>query len=155
MARTIEMPRRLGLGKGIRGPEFAGCCNTGHSPVIVKNESLVKYTEGYQFIVGPQMDVQEPMGIRHMRVMLDLNPGEAKRWARSNNVTLGKAKAVVDGGRRTVRFFKTYASAKRYFRAECAKIDAANAAERTTCARLRARANKGDVGAALTLGLDH
>lgn len=45
---TYQVPR-LTKGKGIRGPDFYGCCNTGMAPVIVHSKVAGRY------LVGPEL----------------------------------------------------------------------------------------------------
>jgi len=133
--RMKSLPLRMGMGKNIVGPDYSGCCNTGMAPAIVKSALLNEYksmSKGYKFVVGPELYVRE--------AAVALLGGR-----------LGKHKAryTRDWGRIVVRFFKTYASAKKYFMTLVNGIVAENEQQRQEHQRLREAASKGDVAAAL------
>jgi len=91
---TFNFPTRLSAGKGIVGPDWPGCINSGTAPVVMKSKLAAKYL-GKPFVAGGVYPV---------------------KW------DLAKCISAAMAGRRTddmkrfkVRFFKTYAAAKRHF----------------------------------------
>jgi len=97
------MPTRLGKGKAIQGPEFYGCSNTGHAPVILHSAELVAYDiKGKRFAVGDALYVDDAV----YEYLLGKVSGNT--WKR--------------GHLATVKFFKTYKAAREYFKARCEEI---------------------------------
>ena len=53
MSNTLYQVPRLTKGKGVRGPDFYGCCNTGMAPAIVHSRVAGRY------LVGPELYITE------------------------------------------------------------------------------------------------
>lgn len=85
---------RLTKGKGVRGPEFYGCCNTGLAPVIVHSKVAGRY------LVGPELYASE------LQYTFQIFKNPRKR------------KFVFDGNR-TVHAFKTRKAAVELFHEQC------------------------------------
>lgn len=91
---SYSFPSRLGWDKGCVGPDFSGCVNSGHAPVILKSRSAATYLDK-PFMVGGSF-------------ML--------KYARVECISAAmKGKRTEDMKRYKVRFFKTYAGAKKHF----------------------------------------
>ena len=60
MTTTVTVPR-LAKGRGYKGPEFAGCFNTGMAPSIFHSHTG-------RYVVGPEIPCREAM--HHAAVML-------------------------------------------------------------------------------------
>ena len=118
------MNRTLAPGSYIKGPEPNGCFNTGVAPVIAHSKRAEKYL-GKAYIVGRDMDI-----------LFDLP---------------GLVQSVLRGGKSKVKFFKTSKSAWAEFDRLTAQMDAANAEEHQVVAKLKARADHGDLEALLEL----
>ena len=84
----IRFPTRLGFGKGFVGADFPGCVNSGFAPALFKSK-LADRILGKPFIVGGEHEV---------------------RFEGRKNI----AKAEL-GEKTEVKFYKTYASAKKEF----------------------------------------
>lgn len=127
---------RFTRGRGLGGPEFAGCCNTGMRPAILR--CPYKEIREPLFFVGPEIAID-----RHqMRIGLDRLQGKRKtRYG--------------DDPRQTVYVFKTKRAAVAKFLKLCAAILEYNRQEREEVTKQRKRAQAGDLRAVLALGLDH
>lgn len=135
-ARPTELPTRLTTGKFFVGPDFHGCINTGHAPAILKSSALAKYptlSRGYVFAVGPVLFVEDAI----KALMYD-------------RVPKGQAYYERDHDRRyRVRFFKTYAAAKKHFLILVAAMVSANALVRAKEQALRQQARSSNPEVAL------
>ena len=101
----VLLPRRLPIGKMVRGPEYYGCCNTGHMPVLVHSAQLENFcSRGFRFCVGDDLYISDAMN-----AVLFPKAGKPK-------TSVWKTKYA------TVRFFKTYKAAKKYFLDRCETI---------------------------------
>jgi len=57
-----RLPRRLPVGKAVCGPEYYGCCNTGHMPVLVHSARLENFCmQGFRFAVGDELYIADAM----------------------------------------------------------------------------------------------
>jgi len=100
-ANDITVPA-LRKGKGLLGPEYAGCCNSGTRPLIMRSKVL----DG-DFWVGPELYVSDA---RHVAI---------REFYRLN----GKRRRVYRiGKRRRVYRFKSRAPAVAKFRELCAEV---------------------------------
>lgn len=106
----MNLPKRLPVGKGYQGPDYYGCCNTGHAPVILNSRELAEWSalnpRGYRFAVGDSLWVDDAV----MAMLRGKVAGAT--WEH--------------GTMATVRFFKTYKAAQKYFAERCEKIKAMN-----------------------------
>lgn len=102
----LKLPTKLGKGKGITGPEYTGCCNSGARPILYKTVS-----GNYKFIVCTEL------GFRDARY-LNLFKNEA-----------GKRVQLVNGGKKAW-YFESYKTAKKKFAELCAEITDFNDGER-------------------------
>ena len=118
----IRVPR-LAQGKGYRGPEFWGCCNTGTAPSIF-------HSRNGRYVVGPEM---------------------ACRDAMQNGVTFGN-KRIHGDGRQRVWLYKSRKPAVAKFMALCGARIMENETVRREYMETRAKAAKGDIAAAIHLG---
>ncbi len=115
----MDVPMRLGRGKGIRGPDHFGCINTGLAPGLLHSRKMIEYPglfNGCRFAVGP---------------VAYMNDGIMKRAQQP------RARKVTVGGR-TVHFYRTYKAAKARYAALCDEIRAANERARGEVAQARA-----------------
>ena len=100
-----RLPRRLPVGKAVCGPEYYGCCNTGHRPVLVHSARLENFCiQGFRFCVGDELYISDAMN-----AVLFPKAGKPK-------TSVWKTEYA------TVRFFKTYKAAKKYFLDRCETI---------------------------------
>ena len=100
-----RLPRRLPIGKMVCGPEYYGCCNTGHMPVLMHSARLENFCmQGFRFAVGDELYIADAMN-----AILFPKAGKPK-------TSVWKTKYA------TVRFFKTYKAAKKYFLDRCETI---------------------------------
>ena len=133
---TVQMPMRLSWGKGVRGPDFAGCCNSGMAPTILKSREIFRYCDGKAFIVGPSVHIQYGT----YEVALSYMRGNFKKFFVKGQSSLRK-----------VRMFKTYAAAKKDFLARCDEVIKANEETQNERRVLAEKVGQGDAGAALGL----
>ena len=140
-----EPIKRLKPGSAILGPEHAGCCGTGLRPMLARSVRGT-YLAGYE----------DP--VRRVR--------DALCCERNARRLLGKRiihdVQVLSGGRitkerlaRPVHQSKGRPAAIRHFRDCCVAVLASNAEIRADMAAKRVAALGGDVGAAVSLGLDY
>jgi len=131
----MELPQRLGKGRGVRGPDHYGCCNTGLAPAIMKSQALCndpKLSNGYKFVVGPELFVDD--AIRAMYT----GKVSGRTWR--------------DHTRRyVVRFFKNYKAAKKAFQSLVDTITQENNETRDKHVALKKAASEGNPQAALDL----
>lgn len=100
-----RLPHRLPVGKAVCGPEYYGCCNTGHMPVLVHSARLENFcSRGFRFCVGDELYISDAMN-----AVLFPKPGKPK-------TSVWKTEYA------TVRFFKTYKAAKKYFLDRCERV---------------------------------
>ena len=138
-AQRKALPQRLTLGRYVLGPDFHGCINTGMAPAMLKSTVLHKHpslARGFQFAVGPQIQV-EP-AVRDL-VFGKIPDGQSYHQPPK----LGR--------HHRVRFFKTYASARKHFQSLVQAAEEQNAKVRAEEQTLRRRAATGDIGAAMEL----
>lgn len=91
---SYSFPSRLGWNKGFVGSDFPGCINSGHAPAMIKCKSSAKYL-GKPFMVGGSFAI---------------------RYSRCECISAAmRGKKTDDMKRFKVRFFKTYAGAKKHF----------------------------------------
>lgn len=134
------LPTRLTLGRYVLGPDFHGCINTGTAPAMLKarvlapNTRWASLTRGFRFAVGPHVYVEDAI----TALLYDRIDGKTYYERKGHNNS-------------RVRFFKTYASAKKYFATLVAEAEKTNARVRAEEQALRKRAVKGDLNAALGL----
>lgn len=95
--------RKLPPGKGLRGPDYPGCCNSGIAPVIYH---LTGKVMGGGYLVGTDSAVTG--SFRHA---FQVGKGNFGFW-------FGKAKTYRHGNHH-VKWFKTGAAAKRAFECLC------------------------------------
>ncbi len=119
---TITVPR-LAKGRGYKGPEFAGCFNTGCAPAIFHSRTG-------RYVVGPEMRCRDAMreGLTLMR------------------------KRVHGQGRQRVWLFRSRGPAVAKFLALCEAQGRENEVVRREFEETRAKAARGDIAAALHLG---
>ena len=133
---SYEFPTRLGWGKGFRGPDYPGCINSGAAPAMLKSRLADRYL-GKSFMVGGEMAVRY---------------GQTECISAAMN-----GKRTRDMKRFNVRFFKTYAGAKKHFlklladieserEKARAAVDAVKAAKPGTPERMAAMLNAADYG---------
>jgi len=120
----ITVPR-LPKGKGYKGPESYGCCNTGLAPCIF-------HSRAGKYVVGPQIPCEYAM--HKAAVMLSDN----RVWN--------------DAHGRRVWLYKSRKPAVAKFMALCGAQIMKNEAMRREHAETLAKAKQGDVAAALHLG---
>jgi hypothetical protein len=132
----LNLPTRLTTGKFFVGPDYHGCINTGHAPAILKSSALAKYpalSRGYVFAVGPVLFVEDAI----KALMFDRVPEGQAYYERDHD------------RRYRVRFFKTYAAAKKEFSSLVAARVAANAQVRAEEQALRQQARSSNPEVAL------
>lgn len=118
----IQVPR-LSKGKGYKGPEFYGCCNTGMAPAIFHSRTG-------KYIVGPEMRCRDAM---------------------RDFVLLGN-KRTVGTGRDKCWIFKGRAGAVKRFMSLCGAAILMNDKIRKEHIETAAKARAGDMSAILALG---
>ena len=91
---VFTFPTRLAMNKGVVGPDFPGCINSGHAPALLKSKNAATYI-GKPFMVGGAFAVKYSQTDCILAAMRGKRTEEMKRFK--------------------VRFFKTYAAAKKYF----------------------------------------
>ena len=126
MSTTIQVPR-IPKGRGFRGPEWYGCCGTGAAPCIRRSKFTGKY------VVGTEMSTDQALS--------------------DHRILSNRRKFEV--GTRTVFVYKTRKAAVAKFLVLCEKQEQVNAEMRAEAQGLHRKAQQGDIGAALTLGLDY
>lgn len=120
--KPITVPR-LAKGRGLSGPEFYGCFNTGMAPSIFHSRTG-------KYIVGPELRCRDAM---------------------RNGVTFTDARVHGDGNQR-VWIYKGRKPAVAKFMAMCGAQIMENETIRRDHAETAAKAAKGDIAAALHLG---
>lgn len=108
----IELPKRLSKGKGIIGPEWFGCFNTGKRPVIFKT-----HTGNKAFIVSTELAMSDA---RHMNLF---GQNAKKRVLKTNS---GKAYLT-----------DSYKAAKKKFNEMCKEVVDYNDGERNKAIALK------------------
>jgi len=97
--------KNLKLGQGICGPEFRGCVNSGVRPAILKSKKLKVWGSRLgrpaRYAVGPELYLHDAI----------------QAYLINSNI-----KRVWKSGSQEVRFFKTSASARRYFKELCDRV---------------------------------
>ena len=126
MSNTLYHVPRLTKGKGVRGPDFYGCCNTGMAPAIVHSNVAGRY------LVGPELYVSD------FQYTFQIFKQPRKR------------KFVFDGCR-VVHAFKTRKAAVELFQQQCAAAKAQNDKIADEHRRDLAAAQSGDLAAASRL----
>ena len=119
MSHAIHVPR-LAKGRGYKGPEFYGCCNTGMAPAIFHSRTG-------KYVVGQEMYCHDAM---------------------QEDVLLSDRR-VHGEGRQRVWIFKGRPAAVNKFMALCGAMILDNAHEAQYRAELRAKAAQDDLTAAL------
>ncbi len=114
---------RIPKGKGYLGPEYFGCCNTGRRPALF-------HSVNGKWIVGPEL---------------------ACREALEQNLHCGtKRRHQVSGSK--VYVCKTRQSAVYDFGLLCKEVETWNKTQKASYERECAKARKGDLSAALSMG---
>ena len=91
---AFKFPTRLALNKGVVGPDHPGCINSGFAPAMLKSEHASAVL-GKPLIVGGSYVI---------------------KYARFESVlAASRGKRTEDMKQYKVRFFKTYAAAKKHF----------------------------------------
>lgn len=117
------------------GVEMPGCFNTGFAPTVAHKNLVLLQCSFY--MVGHEVDVADSViaayrcFVAGQRIVTDTTTGR---------------KAYV---------YKSMAAARRKFEAMCKEALAARNAELAVIASLRQQRRDGDMGAALTLGIDY
>jgi len=133
--RQATTKLRFTRGMSMVGPEYAGCCGTGVRPTILR---------------CPYSQIKEPLFLVGPELCID----EHKRTIALNHLA-GHPQRIYGKDNSTVYVFKTKHTAIEKFLELCGKVLEYNESERTEVALLREQARKGDMAAALSLGLDH
>lgn len=136
-AELLKKTRKLPQRHYLNGPEHAGCINSGLRPILLRR--------GKVFLVGPQLDVEDAVSLRTVTGQ-KINQGQAFSWEIHHS-----------GGNRnrTVYILQRPTAATRKFLALCDQVLDANQETRARVADLQAKANQGNLEAALTLGLEY
>ena len=137
-----EKIKRLAPGKAILGPEHLGCINSGFRPMLARSMMNDRYLVGYE------LDVRTVR--RAMHYPLTAKQVESKNVLREINTARGVEKL-----HRPVRQYKTRASAIKRFREMCVETMVTNEEQAREMKRLREASAKGDLEAAVSLGLDY
>ncbi|MEN6367761.1 MAG: hypothetical protein ABFC88_13195 [Thermoguttaceae bacterium] len=123
MTTAIKVPR-LAKGRGYKGPEFYGCCNTGLAPAIFHSRTG-------KYVVGPEIPCRDAM---------------------REGLTLGNKRVHGKDPRRRVWIFKGRKPAIAKFMALCGARILENETIRREHAGTARKAASGDLVAALKLG---
>ncbi len=116
----MDIPMRLGKGKGIVGPDHFGCINTGLAPGLLRSEKMADFPslfDGCRFAVGPVAYINDAIM-------------ERARRPRARSVSLNE--------RRTVYFYRTYKAAKARYKVLCDEVRTANERARQEVEQARA-----------------
>ena len=98
-----QLPARLGWSKGVIGPDWPGCINSGGAPAVYKSKIMAKHT-GKPFMVAGQYLIE---------------------FCRTNTVlAMMSGRVTEDMARWQFRAYKTWSAAKRGFLRRCAAVQA-------------------------------
>lgn len=133
---------RLKDNQGMKGPDYFGCFNTGLEPTIRKavRRTIQAAEKQVRYIVGPDLYASEVgHDFRRFRVENPYAGHHTKRIYRNEHG-------------REVFVYKTRGPAVAKFIALCNEVMKENDADRIEYESLKAKADKGDIGAALAAG---